>query len=315
MITTLTGTRRALMSTARSTAACRPPQQGTSMRATVTLLTSLAQSDLGQLVGIVYPVELGAADHRHTAVHEAAGEVGAGKRRTIGRHQQVGTVVVRRLDRHELDLAGPLSQARGSLRVFGGVLGGHVEQQLPLYQGGVGIELGAGPATMMRATPGGPLAGKLHGLLVPVHGIGVKGGRVALHKVDGVHRACRQAVAQRVAIVVAQQACFAVHHADGVFVAGTHAQAAPYAGGLVRSWIILRIMGLSFLQPHGEKPHRRSPAPWQPSYVQKQARGRREPAAPTPPYVQDTWALGLRSMCAVARVSSPREDGLSSPCL
>ena len=52
---------------------------------------------------------------------------------------------------------------------------------------------------------------------------------LALHKADGAGGARGQAIAQAVAIVVAQQFCLAAHHANGALVAGRRAGAAAVA--------------------------------------------------------------------------------------
>ena len=62
----------------------------------------------------------------------------------------------------------------------------------------------------------------LHGRLVIRH-------RFALDKMDGIHRAGGQAVAEPVAVIVAQELGLAVHDADGALVAGRRARAAAVA--------------------------------------------------------------------------------------
>ncbi len=65
------------------------------------------------------------------------------------------------------------------------------------------------------------------------HRLLVVGLRLALHERDGPGRACRQAVAQPVAVVVAQEPRLAAHQADRALVACFCAQPASVAGNLV----------------------------------------------------------------------------------
>ena len=92
--------------------------------------------------------------------------------------------------------------------------------------GGLLLEqLGGGTGTAME---GGLLLG--HVLL---HGGFIVGGGFPLHKGDGPGGTGGQAVAQTIAVVIAQQAGLALHHADGALVAGSGADAAAGAFFLI----------------------------------------------------------------------------------
>ena len=81
----------------------------------------VATDDLRELVGIVHRVELRAADERDLPFHEFTVHVRVGIRRAVGRNEQFRALKIRRVDRHELDLARPLAKLRrlrhGSLRL------------------------------------------------------------------------------------------------------------------------------------------------------------------------------------------------------
>ncbi len=65
--------------------------------------------------------------------------------------------------------------------------------------------------------------------LVGLHGRLVIRRRFALDKMDGIHRAGGQAVAETIAVIVAQELGLAVHDADSPLVAGRRARAAAVA--------------------------------------------------------------------------------------
>ena len=64
---------------------------------------------------------------------------------------------------------------------------------------------------------------------IRLHGRSIIGSRFALNKMDGIHRAGGQAVAETVAVIVAQELGLAVHDADGALVAGRRTRAAAVA--------------------------------------------------------------------------------------
>ena len=68
---------------------------------------------------------------------------------------------------------------------------------------------------------------------VLLHGGFIVGGGFPLHKGDGPGGTGGQAVAQTIAVVIAQQAGLALHHADGALVAGSGADAAAGAFFLI----------------------------------------------------------------------------------
>ena len=61
------------------------------------------------------------------------------------------------------------------------------------------------------------------------HGCLIVGRSLALDEFDGIFGACRQAIAQPIAIVVAQKARLAAHQANRALVACMHAQTAARA--------------------------------------------------------------------------------------
>ena len=66
-VTTCQGIILPLFCRAVTTARSSPPQQGTSIRTTVTLLMSFWRMMLGQLFAVIHIVQLGAADQRNFA--------------------------------------------------------------------------------------------------------------------------------------------------------------------------------------------------------------------------------------------------------
>ena len=128
----------------------------------------------------------------------------------VCRDEQACAVKIRRIHRHELDLHRPLAQ-----------LARHRNERDRL------IDRGAfhTPCHAARAS-GVRLRFCLH---IGLHGGFVISGGFALDERDGAGRADRQAVAEAVAVVVAEQSGFAVHHADSALVAGVGAQAAAVA--------------------------------------------------------------------------------------
>ena len=73
-------------------------------------LNVIAPDDLRELVGVIHRVELRAADERDLPFHELTVHVRVGIRRAVGRNEQLRALKVRRVDRHELDLARPLAK-------------------------------------------------------------------------------------------------------------------------------------------------------------------------------------------------------------
>ena len=142
--------------------------------------------------------------------------VRVGIRRAVGRNEQLRAPEIRRVDRHEFDLARPLPELRrlrhGSLRLRGLLTADTAHPA-------------AGAAAGVRGMCG------LHLLfaLVGLHGRLVIRRRFALDKMDGIHRAGGQTVAEPVAVIVAQELGLAVHDADGALVAGRRARAAAVA--------------------------------------------------------------------------------------
>ena len=196
--------------------------------------------DPGELFGIIALVQLGTADEGDAVPDQLIVEIAVGIGRAVGGDQQVGSIKVGSVHRRQLDLHRPLAQpgADGS----GGNAGGFP---------GDGPGLAAGTATGQGRGRGAGSA-LFFGLLSPAHRFGVIGGSLPLLKGDGAHRAGGQAVAQTVTIILAQQLCLAVFHADGTLMAGIGAQAAADAGVLVDfddfsfHWSFLRVCVLDF---------------------------------------------------------------------
>ena len=176
----------------------------------------VAGDDAGQLIGVIALVQLGTADQRDLAAHKLLVQRRIGIRGAIRRDQQPRSVKIRCVFRHQLDLARPLPQL-GRPRVRRG--GGGV-----VRLGGVD---GAHPRTGTAAVR--MWRGRLLPLLVGEHRRLVIRGGFAGGKGDGTGGTRRQAVAQPVAVIVAQQAGFAVHHADRALVTRRRASAAAVA--------------------------------------------------------------------------------------
>ena len=137
---------------------------------------------------------------------------GVGIGRAVGSNEQLATVKIRRVHRRELDLARPLGKPRGAL--LRGCRCIALMVHLPHSRAGT-----AGVHRLVR------LCGQ--------NGSFVISGSLALNKVNCVHGTCGQTVAKAIAVVVAQQFRFAVHHADGPLVAGLRACAAAVAFFLI----------------------------------------------------------------------------------
>src|SRR5699024_10586995 len=58
------------------------------------------------------------------------------------------------------------------------------------------------------------------GLLRSLHGFRIIGSRLPLYKRDGVHGTGRQTVPQTIAVIIPQQFCLSIHHADGTLMTG-----------------------------------------------------------------------------------------------
>ena len=148
-----------------------------------------------------------------------------GKRRAISGYEQVSSLVVRRLQGHELYLARPLGKLAwylgfgGCLRLFGSVK--HL-----------GARAGATPAKIA-----GTALPRMHGVsfrrLSCDHGRLIIGKRLAFDKRDGTRRTRGQAIAHAIAKIVAQKLRLAIDDADRAFVARVRAQAATCAFVLV----------------------------------------------------------------------------------
>ena len=179
-------------------------------------LNVVAPDDLRELVGVIHRIELRAADERDLPFHELTVHVRVGIRRAVGRNEQLRALKIRRVDRHELDLARPLAKLRRQRRRR------RCRGRLFTLEA---VHLVAGAAAGVRGMCG------LHLLfaLVGLHGRLVIRRRFALDKMDGIHRAGGQAVAETIAVIVAQELGLAVHDADSPLVAGRRARAAAVA--------------------------------------------------------------------------------------
>ena len=144
------------------------------------------------------------------ALHELLVDVRIGIGGAVGGDEQLGTVKIGRVHRHQLDLAGPLRQL-GLQRCSGSGCG----CLLP-------VELAHGAARAAVEGRGGRLFGgsRCLFLLVLQHGLLVVGSGFTLGEGDGTGGAAGQAIAKAVAVVVPHELCLAVHKADGPLVAG-----------------------------------------------------------------------------------------------
>ena len=175
-------------------------------------LDGIGRENGGELFGVVVGIQLGTADEGDMSLHEVPVEISIGVGGAIGGDEQMRAGKAGRPGGDQADLAGPLGQLRGDSAIPSG-------SGLPLEQ------LGGGTGTAME---GGLLLG--HVLL---HGGFIVGGGFPLHKGDGPGGTGGQAVAQTIAVVIAQQAGLALHHADGALVAGSGADAAAGAFFLI----------------------------------------------------------------------------------
>ena len=179
-------------------------------------LNVIAPDNLRELVGVIHRVELRAADERDLPFHELAVHIRVGICRAVGRDKQLRALKIRRVDRHELDLARPLAELR-RLRLRSCCLCCLLTLEA--------VHLVARAAAGVRGMRGLRLLFALAGLNSRL----VIRRRFALDKMDGIHRAGGQAVAETVAVIVAQELGLAVYDADGTLVAGRRARAAAVA--------------------------------------------------------------------------------------
>ena len=107
MVATCQGMNFPLACSAFFTAASMPPQHGTSIRTTVTLLISLFFS---KLFRIVAGVELRAADQRHVVLDEPLVEIGAREGRAVGGDEQLCPVEIGRVYGDQFYLDRPLRE-------------------------------------------------------------------------------------------------------------------------------------------------------------------------------------------------------------
>ncbi|MPM96107.1 hypothetical protein SDC9_143264 [bioreactor metagenome] len=139
-------------------------------------------------------------------------KIAVGIRRAVGGDEQLCAVKVRGVNRSELNLNRPLVQAGrrfGDNRSF-------FCSYMPLDAAG-----------MRTRAAAGKVLGRLG--FVGFNGRFVVCGGFAFNERDRTGRTLRQAVAEPVAIIVAQQFSFAVDHADRSFMAGLGARAAAVA--------------------------------------------------------------------------------------
>ena len=172
----------------------------------------VAAKNFRQLISIVRIVQLGTANQGNPATHEIPMDRSISKGRAVGGNQQFRTRKIRRTDRRQAQLAGPLMQLRSAGRALGKLSGIELTNLL------------AGAAALSSLS-------RL--LLAGAHRRLIKGGSFALHKSNGVGGTGGQAVAQTVAVILAQQSGLAIYHADCALLTGMGAQAAADAFILV----------------------------------------------------------------------------------
>ena len=172
--------------------------------------------DLRQLIGVVALVELGAADEHDAVFHEPPVEISMGKGGAVGRDEQMRAVKIGRVHRYQLQLYRPLAQFARHLRRgrgYGLVPPGMLDR----------FDLAARTAAGQRLF-------RFHVFrLRGEHRRMVVGGSLPLLKGDRTRRTGGQAVPQAVAVVLPQEPCLPVHHADRALVAGVRAQSAAVA--------------------------------------------------------------------------------------
>ena len=155
------------------------------------------------------------------APHELLVDIGVGIGGAVGGDQQLGTVKVGRVHRHQLDLARPLCQL-GLHGHCGCGRCGLLTVELFHHAARAAMERRCGGLCLL-------LGGSGLFLLVFQHSLLVISGGFALGKGDGTGGASGQAVAKAVAVVVPHQLGLAVHKADGTLVAGGDAGTAAVA--------------------------------------------------------------------------------------
>lgn len=184
-------------------------------------LDIIAADDLGQLFAVIHSIQLRAADDGHMAPHELLVDIGVGIGGAVGGDQQLGTVKVGRVHRHQLDLARPLCQL-GLHGHCGCGRCGLLTVKLFHHAARAAMERRCGGLCLL-------LGGSGLFLLVFQHSLLVISGGFALGKGDSTGGASGQAVAKAVAVVVPHQLGLAVHKADGTLVAGGDAGTAAVA--------------------------------------------------------------------------------------
>ena len=135
-------------------------------------------------------------------------EAPVGIRGAVCRNQQIRALIESGADRREANLHWPLAEAAPIVRVFSGFIRGGALHRAHLHAGAAAHLLLACQMFLDRFL--------------------VERGGFALHKADGAHGTRGQAVAQPVAVVVANQPCLAVHHGNRAFLARRGAK--PAAG-------------------------------------------------------------------------------------
>jgi len=80
----------------------------------------VGHEDLRELVPVIHIIQLGTSDDRDVIVHKFLMEIAVSVGCAICRYQQVRPLIIRRTDRHQLELHRPLVQAAGCLPSAGG---------------------------------------------------------------------------------------------------------------------------------------------------------------------------------------------------
>ena len=163
-------------------------------------LDVIVLQNLRELLGIVCGIQLGAADEGGSAVDEVPVEAAIAIGGAVCGNQQVSALQSRRDHGGQPQLHREIGEAAGGIRSF-------------TADGNAAADRTGAAALRLR-------------LLCRENGSFIVGRGFPLFKADGGSGAGGETVAKTVAVVLTQQLCFAIHHADGTLMAGFGAKTA-----------------------------------------------------------------------------------------
>ena len=171
----------------------------------------VGHEDLRELVPVIHIIQLGTSDDRDVIVHKFLMEIAVSVGCAICRYQQVRPLIIRRTDRHQLELHRPLVQAAGCRsRLFHRLVA-----DAPAHAARAGVHrVGMGMNRSLRR------------LLCPQDSVLIIGRSLPHLKGDRPGGTSRQAVTQTIAVILSGQLRLAIYHLNGPFVAGFCANSA-----------------------------------------------------------------------------------------